>query len=97
MAFRSLLVSRVKYRTRTDIMAVILESTSCGIAKTKLVIRANRTSGQLKDYLDVLVTKNLVVHLADNHRGTWLIEPLRNDKVFVNLFSPKRYCSLLVR
>lgn len=49
-------------------MAVILESANGGITKTKLLTRANLTSGQLKQYLDVLVTKKLVVQLADEQR-----------------------------
>jgi predicted transcriptional regulator len=46
-------------------MAIILESANGGISKTKLLTRANLTTGQLRQYLDVLVTKNLVVQLAD--------------------------------
>ncbi len=46
-------------------MAVILESANGGITKTKLLTRANLTSGQFRQYLDVLITKKLVVKLAD--------------------------------
>ena len=49
-------------------MAVILESANGGITKTKLLTRANLTSEQLKQYLDVLITKKLVVQLADEQR-----------------------------
>lgn len=49
-------------------MAVILESANGGITKTKLLTRANLTSGQLKQYLDILITKKLVVQLADEQR-----------------------------
>lgn len=49
-------------------MAVILESANGGITKTKLLTRANLTSGQLKQYLDILLTKKLVVQLADERR-----------------------------
>ena len=49
-------------------MAVILESANGGITKTKLLTRANLTSGQLKQYLDILLTKKLVVQLADEQR-----------------------------
>ncbi|HET6809162.1 MAG TPA: winged helix-turn-helix domain-containing protein [Nitrososphaera sp.] len=58
----------MRNRSRPDIMAVILESANGGITKTKLLTRANLTSGQLKQYLDVLVTKKLVVQLADEQR-----------------------------
>jgi predicted transcriptional regulator len=49
-------------------MAIILESANGGITRTKLLTRANLTSGQLKQYLDVLITKKLVVQLADEQR-----------------------------
>ena len=49
-------------------MAIILESANGGITKTKLLTRANLTSGQLKQYLDVLITKKLLVQLADEQR-----------------------------
>jgi predicted transcriptional regulator len=49
-------------------MAVILESANGGITKTKLLTRANLTSGQLKQYLDILITRKLVVQLADEQR-----------------------------
>ena len=49
-------------------MAIILESANGGITKTKLLTRANLTGGQLKQYLDILITKKLVVQLADEQR-----------------------------
>jgi predicted transcriptional regulator len=49
-------------------MAIILESANGGITKTKLLTRANLTSGQLRQYLDVLITKKLVVQLADEDK-----------------------------
>ena len=49
-------------------MAIILESANGGITKTKLLTGANLTSGQLKQYLDVLITKKLLVQLADEQR-----------------------------
>ena len=55
----------MKNRSRPDIMAIILESANGGITKTKLLTRANLTSRQLRQYLDVLITKKLVVQLAD--------------------------------
>lgn len=47
-------------------MAVILESANGGIAKTKLLTRANLTSWQLKQYLDILMEKDLLIELADD-------------------------------
>ncbi|HEU0143766.1 MAG TPA: winged helix-turn-helix domain-containing protein [Nitrososphaera sp.] len=58
----------MRNRSRPDIMAIILESANGGITKTKLLTRANLTTGQLKQYLDILITKKLVVQLADEQR-----------------------------
>ena len=49
-------------------MAVILESANGGITKTKLLTHANLTNGQLRQYLDLLITKKLVVQLADKDK-----------------------------
>jgi predicted transcriptional regulator len=58
----------VKNRSRPDIMAIILESANGGITKTKLLTRANLTSGQLKQYLDILMEKKLLIELADEDK-----------------------------
>jgi predicted transcriptional regulator len=46
-------------------MAIILESANGGVTKTKLLTCANLTNAQLRQYLDILITKKLVVQLAD--------------------------------
>ena len=48
-------------------MATILESANRGITKTELLTRANLTSGQLRQYLDILIEKRLIIELA--HEG----------------------------
>jgi predicted transcriptional regulator len=47
-------------------MAIILEAANGGITKTRLLTKANLTSGQLRQYLDVLLDKRLIVQLADD-------------------------------
>jgi predicted transcriptional regulator len=49
-------------------MAIILEAANGGITKTKLLTRANLTSGQLRQYLDILVEKKLLAEFADNDK-----------------------------
>lgn len=58
----------MKNRSRPDIIAIILEAANGGITKTKLLTRANLTSGQLKQYLGVLVEKKLLLELADEDK-----------------------------
>jgi predicted transcriptional regulator len=58
----------VKNRSRPDIIAIILEAANGGITKTKLLTRANLTSGQLRQYLDVLIQKKLITEFVDDDK-----------------------------
>jgi predicted transcriptional regulator len=58
----------VKNRSRPDIMAIILEAANGGITKTRLLTKANLTSGQLKQYMSILIEKNLVIEMADEDK-----------------------------
>ena len=58
----------MKNRSRPDIMAIILEAANGGITKTKLLTKANLTSGQLRQYLDVLIQKKMLIELADEDK-----------------------------
>ena len=49
-------------------MAVILESANGGARKTKLLARANLTHVQFRQYLGILITKKLIVQLADEEK-----------------------------
>ena len=49
-------------------MAIILEAANGGITKTKLLTKANLTSGQLRQYVDVLLDKRLMIQLADDDK-----------------------------
>ena len=54
----------VKYRSRTDIAAAILEISLEGAIKTKIMYKAFLSFPQLKEYLGVLVEKELLEHNA---------------------------------
>ena len=58
----------MKNRSRPDIMAIILEAANGGITKTRLLTKANLTSGQLRQYLNILVEKKLIVEFADEDK-----------------------------
>ena len=49
-------------------MAIILEAANGGISKTRLLTKANLTSGQLRQYLGVLIEKKLIAELADEDK-----------------------------
>src|SRR5215204_4576316 len=75
-------------------MAIILESANGGITKTKLLTRANLTNGQLRQYLDVLITKKLVVQLADEEKRHLAYRTRKRHKIPINLFYSKKHRSL---
>lgn len=54
----------MKYRSRTDIAAAILEISLEGAIKTKIMYKAFLSFPQLKEYLGVLVEKGLLEHDA---------------------------------
>lgn len=59
----------VKNRSRSDIIATILESANGGITKTRLLTKANLTTGQLRQYIQLLSSKKLLTELSDeSHR-----------------------------
>jgi predicted transcriptional regulator len=54
----------MKYRSRTDIAALILEAANGGAAKTKIMYKAFLSYAQLKEYLSVLLENGLVEYLG---------------------------------
>ena len=54
----------VKYRSRTDIAAAILEIAIDGAIKTKIMYKACLSFPQLKEYLSVLEEKGLLDFVA---------------------------------
>jgi predicted transcriptional regulator len=53
----------MKYRSRTEIVAMILEAANGGATKTKIMYRAFLSYAQLKEYLSVLIANKLLDHL----------------------------------
>ena len=62
------LYDSVKYRSRTDIAAAILEISLSGAIKTKIMYKAFLSFPQLKEYLAVLVEKGLLEHDATDQQ-----------------------------
>jgi predicted transcriptional regulator len=50
----------MKYRSRTEIVAIILDSANGGATKTKIMYKAYLSYAQLKEYLSVLIENNLL-------------------------------------
>jgi predicted transcriptional regulator len=50
----------MKYRSRTEIVATILETANGGATKTKIMYSAFLSYNQLKEYLFMLIENNLI-------------------------------------
>lgn len=57
----------MKYRSRTDIVAQILEAANGGATKTKIMYKAYLSYAQLKEYLAVLTENELLEHVPMEH------------------------------
>ena len=53
----------MKYRSRTEIVAMILDAANGGATKTRIMYKAFLSYAQLKEYLSVLVENNLIEYL----------------------------------
>ncbi len=53
----------MKYRSRTEIVAMILEAANGGATKTKIMYKAFLSYNQLREYLSVLIENNLIEYL----------------------------------
>jgi predicted transcriptional regulator len=58
----------MKYRSRTDIVATILDAANGGAQKTKIMYSAYLSYAQLKDYLSVLVENGLLEYQPSEHK-----------------------------
>jgi predicted transcriptional regulator len=57
----------MKYRSRTEIVAMILDAANGGATKTKIMYSAFQSYNQLKDYLSVMIENNLIEYLELEH------------------------------
>ena len=53
----------MKYRSRTEIVAMILEAANGGATKTRIMYKAFLSYAQLREYLSVLIENNLLEYL----------------------------------
>jgi predicted transcriptional regulator len=56
----------MKNRSRTEIVAMILDAANGGATKTKIMYIAFLSYNQLKDYLSVMIENNLIEYLEGN-------------------------------
>jgi len=53
----------MKYRSRTELVSMILEAANGGATKTRIMYKAFLSYAQLKEYLSVLIENNLLEYL----------------------------------
>jgi len=52
----------MKYRSRTDIIAMILRAAVSGATKTRIMYGAYLSYAQVKEYISFLIEKNLILY-----------------------------------
>ncbi len=55
----------MKYRSRTDIVALILEAAQDGASKTKIMYKAFLSYTQLKEYINILLENSLIQYYPE--------------------------------
>ena len=58
----------MKYRSRTEIVSMILEAANGGATKTKIMYKAFLSYAQLREYLSVLIENALLEYLEGNQK-----------------------------
>jgi len=71
----------MKYRSRTEISSMILESARSGATKTKLMYKAYLSYFQVVEYLKHLQQNDLLVY----EEGTQLYRPTEKGLKFLNI------------
>lgn len=71
----------MKYRSRTEITNMMLDSARSGTTKTKMMYKAFLSYGQLVEYLKYLQENDLIAY----EEGTQLYRPTEKGLKFLNL------------
>ncbi len=78
-------MTRMKYRSRTDIIALILRACMQGSTKTRIMYKAYLSYGQLKEYLAVLERVKLVTYDQESNVYRLMPSGLRFLNVYEEL------------
>jgi len=78
-----LLLRSMKYRSRTEIISLILDSTTAGATKTKIMYKAYLSYTQLKEYLSFLEGNELIRY----EEGTQVYRITDKGRKFVSVYS----------
>ena len=71
----------MKYRSRTEIISMILDSVTVGTTKTKIMYKAYLSYTQLKEYLSLLEESGMIVY----ENGTQVYKITEKGRKFLKL------------
>lgn len=72
----------MKYRSRTDIIAMILRAAVNGATKTRVMYGAYLSYAQVKEYLGFMIEKNLITY----EEGTGLYKLTENGMMLLRTY-----------
>jgi predicted transcriptional regulator len=75
----------MKYRSRTDIVARILDAANGGLTKTKIMYKAYLSYALLKDYLSKLVENGLLEYEDDKLKYKTTEKSLRFMRTYIEI------------
>lgn len=73
----------MKYRSKTEIVAMILEAANGGAPKTKIMYSAYLSYNQLKEYLSLLIENNLLEY----HGGSKIFSTTEKGLKFLKIYN----------
>jgi predicted transcriptional regulator len=73
----------MKYRSKTEIVAMILEAANGGAPKTKIMYSAYLSYNQLKEYLSLLIENNLLEY----HGGSKIFRTTEKGLKFLKIYN----------
>jgi len=73
----------MKYRSRTEIVAMILDSATTGATKTKIMYKAFLSYNQLKEYLSYMTENDLIRY----EEGTQLYRITDKGRKYIHVYT----------
>jgi predicted transcriptional regulator len=75
----------MKYRSRTDIVSMVLDAANGGATKTKIMYKAYLSYAQLKEYLSVMLENGLIEYVEGERTFRTTAKGLQYQKLYSNI------------
>ena len=76
------MIQKMKYRSRSEIVAIILEAANGGTTRTRIMYKAFLSFAQLKEYLSMLLEKGLIEYEEGTRRYKTTEKGIRMQQVY---------------